>query len=196
MAEGVQTPDGKPVEVTPANADQVERDFARAMTEPAGDDKAPPRRTERAQEARREAPRVKRGRKPADASAGKPEPSKGLSRSARVEGVKGIVQVVAAGCVFASTRVKNPVPLAADGLVLADGAGSFAEATAEVCEHDPRMAALVDRVASAGPYGALITVGFQLGSQIARNHGLPVPGTTAPEDLIKAVQGDEMPVAA
>lgn len=186
--EGIQTPDGKPVDVDPAKADQIEQNFARAMSEPVGDDKQPPRRPARAPGGAQDPARVKRGRKPADAPTARSEAPTPLSRSARVEGCKGVVQVTGAVLMFASTRVKNPIPLAADSLVIVGNADQLSEAVADTAEADPRFAVIVDKICAAGPYGALISVAFGIGAQCARNHGLPVPGTAAPEDLIRAAQ--------
>jgi len=197
MAEGITTPDGRPVDIDPASADQIEQQFARAMSEPTGDDKQPPKRAERAPGGQQEAPRVKRGRKPADAPTAKTDAPKPLSRTARVEGVKGLAQVGGALLMFASTRMpKQQIPLAADALTVVNTADQLAEAVADTAQNDPRFAAIVDKICAAGPYGALIAVGFSIGGQCARNHGLAVPGTVAPEDLIRAAQAEQMPTAA
>lgn len=191
MPEGIQTPEGKPVAVDPAAADQIERDFARAMSEPAGDDKAPPRRAEKPQEAPREAPRVRRGRKPADTPQKPPGPVLGLSKTARVEGVKGLVQLAAGGCLLAERGVQKPqvkLALKADAITLASSADDLAQAVAATCEADEKFARIVDKVCAAGPYGALISAVLSVGTQIARNHGANLPGTHSPEDLVAAME--------
>jgi hypothetical protein len=187
VAEGIQTPEGQPVNVDIDNADRIEQDFARAMSEPAGDDKQPPKRTQKLQEGTREAPRVKRGRKPADAATAAPKAAPGLSKAARVEGVKGLVQLGAGGCALGARAVKNDglkLSLNADAITLASSADDLAEAVAATCEADEKFAHVIDRICAVGPYGALISVTLAIGTQVARNHGVDLPGTHAPEDLL------------
>jgi hypothetical protein len=182
MAEGIQTSDGKPVNIDPASSDDIERDFARAMSEPAGDDKAPPKRAERTQEPRKDKPRVTRGSK----SPAPSKPAPGLSRESRVEGVKGLVQITAGTCMIASKAVPGQsVALQADAITLASQADPLATACADIAEADERFARRLDRICAAGPYGALIAVGVSVGIQVARNHGVNLPGTRAPEELLE-----------
>ena len=196
MAEGIVTPDGQPVDVDIAATEKINQEFARTMSEPAGDDKAPPRRAERAAKAEGsgDAPRVKRG--PGRPSKASSEPSKakitGLSHDARKQGVQGIVQLAAGACLLAERGTGQPA-FKADAITLASSAEDLGEAIAATCDSDERMARVVDKLCAAGPYSALITVMFSVGSQIARNHGAAVPGTQAPEDLIAMA---EMPEGA
>lgn len=194
MTEGIRTPEGKPVDVPPA--EEIEHAFARAMAEPAGDDKRPPRRTQTAPapSGEEDKPRVRRGpgRPPKTTTeAPKPKPT-GLSRDIRAQGVQGIVQLAAGGCLLAERGTGNR-SFRADAITLASSAEDIGNAVADVCDQDERFARVVDKVCAAGPYSALITVMFSVGSQIARNHGAQVPGTNDPEDLIAMA---EMPVAA
>jgi hypothetical protein len=187
MPEGIVTPDGKKIDLDPATADQIEQSFARAMSEPAGDDKAPPKRAERKPEAPREAPRVKRGRPPKEATAAKAAPVTGLSRDARVEGAKGTIQLTAGLCLVAERGVKSPaqkMALRADAITLVSSADDLAQAVAATAEQDEKFARVVDRVCAAGPYGALISAVLAVGTQCARNHGANVPGTRSPEELV------------
>ena len=193
MTEGIVTPDGKPVPVELNAPEETEKAFARAMSEPAGaDDKAPPKRAERKPAAPKSAdkPRVTRGpgRPPKSDSAAKP----GLSKELRVQGVAGIVQLAAGGCLLAE-RGTGQKAYKADAITLASSAADIGSAVADVADQDERFARVIDKVCAAGPYSALISVMFSVGSQIARNHGAAVPGTADPDDLIKAA---EMPVAA
>lgn len=137
-----------------------------------------------------EAPKRPRGRPRTDAAqkaTPKPTPkvSAGLSRNARVQGIQGMVQLGAAGCVIlGKVSPAHEVAFQADAITLASSADQIAEAIADTCAADERFARVVDRVSTVGPYGALIQVMFSVGMQIARNHGAPVPGH-APEELIQ-----------
>jgi hypothetical protein len=198
MPEGVVTPDGKPVDADPAA--ETEQAFARAMSEPQGDDKAPPKRAERKPEPSSERPRVKRSPARPRASQKPSEPVPGLSKAERVEGVKGLVQLGAVGVSLVGQRVPEPQKTAflADAVTLSVSSDQLAEAVADTCDKDPRLARVIDRVCSAGPYGALVIAAFTVGKQIARNHGVNMPGTHAPEDLVayQAQQEAEMAAAA
>lgn len=191
MPEGVVTPDGKPVNVDPAAAENIERDFARAMSEPAGDDKAPPKRAERKPEAAGagDAPRVKRGPGRPRKDATEPQKAKpaGLSREVRAQGVQGMVQLGAGACLLVE-RATGQEAFRADAITLASAAEEIGSAVAGVCDQDERFARVVDRICAAGPYSALITVMFSVGSQVARNHGAQVPGTHDPAELIEMAE--------
>jgi hypothetical protein len=191
MAEGVQTADGKPLNIDPAAAADAERQFAQAMAAPGPDDKSvPPKRAARervedgparARSAR--APRTPKGGKAPSASHAEKAPP---THSEIVTAVQGLVQVPAAICLMLSKRAKDPVPLMADAVVLASNAEQIGEACAKTAEVDEKFAAVMAKVASAGPYAALVSVTFAVAGQIARNHGMPVPGTEDPRDLVGA----------
>ena len=187
MPEGIVTPDGKPVDVDITAAEKTEQAFARAMSEPPGDDKAPPRRSERASApgAPAEGARVKRGpgRPRKDATEAPKAKIAGLSHEARKIGIQGIVQLAAGGCLLAE-RATGQKAFRADAVTLASSADELSEAVAATCDADEKFARVVDKICAAGPYSALISAVFSVGSQIARNHGASVPGTHDPEDLI------------
>jgi hypothetical protein len=193
MAEGVFTADGKPVDLD-AEREDIDREFARAMAEPPGEEKAPPKRGPKAEPGpSEEKPRVdkeppkRRGRPPGSGKA-QAQPAAAASRIDRVQAVQGLIQLAAAGCLMASGRAKNPVPLKADAITLAGNSEGLATAVADAAEQDEKLARLVDKIAVAGPYGALIVVAFGVGSQLARNHGIQMPGTADPADLVKQAE--------
>lgn len=187
MPEGIVTPEGQPVAVDPAAADTTERDFAKAMSDPdPGQEKAPPRRAERkpAASPAGEKARVTRGPGRPPKAAGKAGEAKtGLSHEARKAGIQGVVQLGAGLCLLAE-RGTGQKAYKADAITLASSAGDLGEAIAATCDADERFARVVDKVCAAGPYSALISAVFSVGSQIARNHGAAVPGTHDPDELI------------
>jgi hypothetical protein len=195
MSEGIQTPEGKPVDLDIEAAAETEKAFARAMTEPAGDEKAPPKRgpgrpPKTSDDG--EKPRVRRGpgRPPKAATeAAKPKPA-GLSHEVRKQGVMGMVQLSAAGCMLAE-RATGQKAFRADAITLASSADELGEALAATADQDERFARVIDKICAVGPYSALVGVVFSVGSQIARNHGAQLPGTHAPEDLIAMAEGQE-----
>jgi len=115
-----------------------------------------------------------------------------LSHEARKAGVQGVVQLAAGACLLAE-RGTGQKAFRADAITLASSAEDLGEVLAATADQDERFARVIDRICSAGPYGALIQVAFSVGSQIARNHGAQIPGTAAPEDLIAMA---EVPDAA
>lgn len=170
----------------------ADRDFSEAMvTQPSGD---LPLRQEPAED---EAPKRKRGRPPKSDQArvmtGPAPGGKRLTRESRVEGVKGLAQVAAVIPLMLGRSTGN-LAYTADAIVIADNADVLAEACAGVAEQDARFGAVLDKVCSAGPYGALITAAMGVVSQLVRNHrpGLSIPGTVHPDELLAAA----MPAAA
>jgi hypothetical protein len=195
MAEGVVTSDGKLLDLDAAR-ERIDRDFATAMAEPTGEEKAPPKRAPREPvEPPEDKPRVTRtgkrvGRPPGSASSAAKPPKAAapvVTHGDRVQAVQGLVQLVAVGCVMVSQRVPDPVPFQADAATLAGNSEQLGEAVAVTCDQDERLAALVDKIAVAGPYAALITAVFGVGMQVARNHGVPVPGTVDPKELVDSL---------
>ena len=185
MAEGVETADGTPVSLDTAPPEDVERQFAQAMSAPADDDKTvPPKRAQRTTTPQvTSKPRTGKAR---TAPAGQPA-ARVPSEQDIVQGVEGLIQIPAALCLMLSRRAADPVPLQADAVTLAAAAPDIARACAATAAADPKFAALMGKVTHAGPYAALMTVAFSVGSQIARNHGvITLPGTTDPRVLVEA----------
>jgi hypothetical protein len=197
MPEGVSTEDGRPLHLDPAEG---ERAFAAAMAAPPGggeDKTAPPKRDAKPQrDAPRGRPRVAKG----GAKAAPPRQAlpPAPSHSEVVTGVKGIIQIPAAVCLMLSQRAADPVPLKADAITLASSADELAEAVAATCDADERFARIVAKVITAGPYAALAGAVISVGTQVARNHGAPMPGTTDPAELVRMAgnPGEPVPAAA
>lgn len=184
MAEGLQTPEGEKIDIDPAN---VEREFSRAMADPEpGENAKPPRRSKPADGDKRP-PRRGRPSKSERARTPKPAP-KAQSDAERADGVKGLVQVAAGLCMVADSRTApDNIAFKADAITLSDSAGPISAACVEVAKNNAQFAAVLDRVTSAGPYAALISVGVQVGAQIAANHGVAaakVMGAKSPEEVL------------
>ncbi len=186
---------GKPVDV-----DSAEREFHAAMAAPAADEPlaaAPPKRDadapygRKADGSARKRPagpgrsRARTQSSPAVAAAGKSETA-AESRQRRAEGVAGLFQIGSAATflIYQRTDVKAWY---ADTLTLAAHARPAGLAIADVCEANPKFAATIDKITAAGPYAALLTVGFNLSAQLASNHGITAAravGAKSPEDVI------------
>lgn len=201
MDEGLATADGAQLSLAPPDPADTQREFAQAMAASnPGDADAPPKRASRARSDDAGQPRTRKPRtttKPADT---RTAPVQLLSGSEIVTGVKGLCQVAAALPALASKRVKDPkleLALKADAITIASAADDIAQACADTAAADPKFAALMAKICQAGPYAALMTVAFGVGTQLARNHGVAsMPGTIDPGDLVKMSEGSAPAVAA
>ncbi len=190
----LETADGKPVDVTP-DADAVNAQFAAAMADDGPDEQAPPKRQPRPAD---EAPKPKRGRPPkAEQARTTAKAGTVLDDGQRAQGVKGLAQL-GAGVALMLGKATGKQAFTADAITIASSADEIADACVQTAKADARFAAALDRVCSAGPYAALVTVGVGLASQIARNHkpSLTIPGTVDPAELLKAQETANVPVAA
>lgn len=108
-------------------------------------------------------------------------------------GIMGMLQLVAAPLALAG--IKNPA-FALDAASVTVHAEPLAEAIQQTAEQNPPFAAVLDKVLSAGPYGALLAAVMPLAVQVAANHRLIPPaaaeamGAMTPEQLMAQVQGD------
>lgn len=194
MAETVETADGKPVGVDPAVAADADKQFAQAMSaSQPGDADAPPRRQPRARAEASATPRTRQARRSritaAEGKGSAPASPAAPSRNDIITGVAGLIQIPAGLALLASQRAANPVPLKADAITLASHAPALAAAAADVAEQDEKAARLLARICDVGPYAALMTALFNVGAQLARNHGIAsLPGTSDPEALVAAAE--------
>ena len=203
MAEGLMTAAGAPIDAP--STEDTERAFARAMaTPPSGtaDDPgegppAPPKHDPEAPFGRKTdgTPKKGPGGRPVQPKHDKPRVAAGPSAATPVtperrakwtEGLAGYGQLVGAGFIMAHQRTGN-LAFQADAITISSAAPDIAAAVADVAAQDERTARLLDKLVSAGPYGALITVGFQVGAQLAANHGVKQAlalGAVPPENVI------------
>lgn len=119
------------------------------------------------------------------------------------EGVAGLLQIPSAGL-----ALFNPV----DAYCVAHHTPPIAKAVADLAVERPEIAAALDKILVAGPYGALIGAVFPLAVQLAHNHNaVPAPmakamGATPKADIerhlklaavrVEEETNDDVPAAA
>src|SRR6185437_14164562 len=141
-----------------ADPAEVEAAFSRAMAaDPGPAEQAPPKRAPRA-ELEPAAPRAKAKRPPkAEQARTASKPATVLSDGDRVKGVQGLAQV-GAGIALLFAKATGKDAFKADAVTIASSADQIADACVQVAHADPKFAAALDKVCSAGPNAALITV--------------------------------------
>ena len=120
----------------------------------------------------------------------KTEPNADELYAKRSEGIAGLFQMAAAGCLIASQK-SDSVPLKADAITLANAAPIMGDAVAKTAAENAEFAKIVDKITAAGPYAALITASLSLGAQLARNHGMKMGemfGAVPPEQVLASLQ--------
>ena len=192
----LETADGKPVEVTPSDVEAGAAAFQAASNGDGPDPAALPKRAARGPATDGAKPRVTGKPAKAERSRTVKAPSAALAPDKRHAGVKGLAQI-GAGITLMLGKATGQDALKADAVTIASAADDIAKACVETAEADPKFAAALDRVCSAGPYAALITVGVGLASQIARNHrpSLRLAGTVDPARLLEAQDKTEAEAA-
>ena len=185
----LETTDGAPVAV---DADVVNQQFAASMAATPGPaEQAPPKRQPAV--AGEVVAKPKRARPPKDEKARTTAaPGVVLDDGQRAQGVTGVVQL-GAGLALMLGKATKKDAFTADAVTIASSADQIADACVQTAKADPKFAAALDKVCSAGPYAALITVAVSVGSQIARNHkpDLKIPGTVNPAELLKAQDAED-----
>lgn len=125
---------------------------------------------------------------PPPKKAGKPKPPPKRTRPDYRPGITALLSLPA-GLVGAAGATLGRRELVADAATIMAHAPGLAGGLDELAGQDPRVAAVLDRVLQAGPYGALITAVVPMAAQILANHGILKPGqmgTMPPEDLVQA----------
>lgn len=114
-------------------------------------------------------------------------------------GIMGLVQLTTAPLLVAGARSDAAL---ADAATLTTYGPGIADALHELALERPEVAAVLDRLLQAGPYGALLAACVPLGVQLAANHGLlPKQVYTAlggqdPKAMVAAMRGEPAPAAA
>lgn len=109
-------------------------------------------------------------------------------------GIVGLMQLIAAPLMVAG--LKSPA-CALDAATVTLHAEPIADALQETAEQVPQFAAVLDKVLSVGPYGALLAAALPLAVQVAANHQLiPAPvaaamGALSPDELMAQMQPDD-----
>jgi len=185
----LETPDGKPVDVTPVDADAINAQFSAAMASDGPDDQAPPKRQPSADAETINASKPRRGRPPKaeQSRTTAVKPVTALDDKTRAEGVKGWAQIGAGIAMMLGKATKNEA-YQADAITIASNAEQLADAAIQTAHADAAFAARLDKICAVGPYGALIAVGVGVVSQCVRNHrpAAAIPGTVHPSELLAA----------
>lgn len=121
-----------------------------------------------------------------------PSRGAGPARPDYATAISGVFQLMAAGVAMAGRALKMPA-LMADAAAVAVHQAPVAVALGDIAMDNAAFAAVLDKVAVVGPYGALITALIPMGLQLLVNHrGGPVPeemtstfGVRSREDLLK-----------
>jgi hypothetical protein len=109
-------------------------------------------------------------------------------------GIVGILQLVAAPLAVAG--IKNPA-FAVDAATIHVHAAPLADAMQETAEQVPQFAAVLDKILTVGPYGALLAAVMPLAVQVMANHGVLPPevskamGAQSPEELMAQMQPED-----
>ena len=188
----LETTGGQPVAIDP---DAVNQQFAASMAADTGPaEQAPPRRQPVAEGT---VVKPKRGRPKEEKARTTARPGTVLDDGQRAQGVKGLAQI-GAGIMLLAGKATGKDAFKADAVTIASAADQIADACVQTAKADQRFAAALDKVCSAGPYAAMITVGVGVASQIARNHkpSLNIPGTVSPAELLKAQDDAEEKASA
>jgi hypothetical protein len=146
-------------------------------------------------------PRAKPGRRPSSGKAPPPPPRKATSgrtpppRSPkRVDYRPGVVSLLSlpAGLLGAAGAGLQRPELVADAATIMTAAPALAEGVHQLAGQEPRIAAVLDRVLAAGPWGALISAMVPMIAQLAANHGIIRPGmlgTRTRDEMIASFGG-------
>jgi hypothetical protein len=109
------------------------------------------------------------------------------------EGIEGLLQLPAAGLMLAGMQT-GKLELVADAATITNAAPSIAEALSDLANDQPQIAAVLDKVLKAGPYGALITAMVPMAMQLLTNHKVVpagVMGTVEPGVVIQRMAEKE-----
>lgn len=98
------------------------------------------------------------------------------------EGINSLFQVGAFGLMMAAGDHNKPV--LADSKALAEHGPGIAQALDMLAQEKPEVAAVLDKILAVGPYGLVLSAVAPLAMQIARNHGVALPGVPGPDEYL------------
>ena len=199
----LETTDGKPVDVTPVDPDEVQRQMQAALNDDAPGEQAPPRRQPRQPGAdaqkpgRARQPKAEKSRtadKATEAAPAPPSPEVTAKRAASAEETFKL----AGTCLLVVGKITHMPSFTADGFMVNANAGPLAVALADVAAVEPQIARWLDKAPSAKvtAWIGLATVVGGLGLQAAANHKLIKPGVMGTSDPAEIIRANEAALAA
>jgi len=126
-------------------------------------------------------PRQRSVRQPGRPRASEPRKRKPAAKPEKIDyktSIQGMLQIPAAGLLFAAQRTKNSV-LLCDAVAVGKHAEPIAQACDDLAQKDEWFASALRFIVQVGPYGAFITTVAPLFAQLATNHGAPLAITQA-----------------
>ena len=192
----LETTDGKPVDVTPLDPDEVQRQMQAALNDDVPGEQAPPRRqprqpaTDAQKPGRARQPKAEKSRTADKAAEAAPQPPNPIVTAKRAAAAEETFRL-AGTCLLVVGKITHMPSFCADGFVVNANAGPLASALADVAAVEPQIARWLDKAPSAkvSAWLGLATVVGGLGLQAAANHKLIRPGvmgTSDPADIIRA----------
>jgi hypothetical protein len=134
---------------------------------------------------RSKAPTTKRATAPT--ATARPKPTG--KRKAYKEDAAGLLQIAQIPLAVLARVTKNPT-FTVDLIAIEKHSDGLTTAIAELAEKNDKVAEALNKLAVAGPYGALVAAITPLVMQLATNHGIPMPGTEDPQAMFDAFVAD------
>jgi hypothetical protein len=200
----LETTDGKPVDVTPVDPEEVNRQMQAALNDDGPGEQAPPKRQPRTVIVG-DASRQRRGRqskaeksrttdKAAEAAPPPPSPEVTAKRAASAEETFRLLGT----SLLLVGKVTHMPSFTADGFVVNANAAPLAEKLADVAAVEPQIAKWLDKAPSAKvtAWMGLASVAGGLVLQAAANHKLLKPGQMGTSDPVEIIQMNEEAIAA
>lgn len=121
----------------------------------------------------------------------RPAPPSRPSRAAGPDYARGFSELLRGPLVALTLGGMARPELLADAVAIQTHLPPLAEAVGDLANERPEVAAMLDRLLTAGPYTALVSALVPLALQLATNHGVLRPGilgTQSPEELRATMQ--------
>jgi len=200
----LETTDGRAVDVTPIDPDEVSRQMQASLNDDGPSEQAPPKRQPRTAPAG-DAPKPRRARKPKEdqarttdkAEQTPPPPPSPAVTAKRASSAEETFRL-AGTCLLLVGKVTHMPSFTADGFVVNANAAPLAEKLADVAAVEPQIAKWLDKAPSAKvtAWMGLASVAAGLGLQAAANHKLIKPGSMGTADPAEIIAANEQAIAA